>query len=115
MRSAERIRLFIEHLRSARREQLDAPDTLDGAAPARAAVAPDEQLAARRIADAVEQVLGGLPARQVEAFRLVREEGCSFDEVAARLGCTEMAARLCAHRARASIRHHLGEVWGVAG
>ncbi|WP_437589248.1 sigma factor-like helix-turn-helix DNA-binding protein [Sorangium sp. So ce1000] len=100
-------RLFIEHLRSARRERLDAPDTLDGAA-----VAPDEELDARRMADAVEHVLRGLPARQVEAFRLVREEGRSLDEGAARRGCTEMAARLCAHRARASVRRHLGEAWG---
>ncbi|MDC0679137.1 sigma factor-like helix-turn-helix DNA-binding protein [Sorangium atrum] len=67
------------------------------------------------MAGAVEQVLGGLPARQVEAFRLVGDEGCGLDEVAARLGCTAMAARLCAHRARASICRHLGEASGVAG
>ncbi|WP_437796795.1 hypothetical protein [Sorangium sp. So ce693] len=67
------------------------------------------------MAAAVEQVREGLPARQVEACRRVHEEGCSLDKVAARLGCTEMAARLCAPPARASIRRQLGEAWGVAG
>ncbi|WP_437943527.1 hypothetical protein WMF27_42365 [Sorangium sp. So ce281] len=47
-------RLFIEHLRSARRGRLGAPDTLDGAATPRAAVPPDEELAARRMAGAGE-------------------------------------------------------------
>ncbi|WP_437672530.1 RNA polymerase sigma factor [Sorangium sp. So ce131] len=108
-------RLFIEHLRRARHEQLDAPDVVDRAAPPGTAAAPDEEIAARRMAEAVARVLDGLPVRQGEAFRLVREEGCSLQEVAARLGCSEMAARLCAHRARTSIRRHLDEAWGLAG
>ncbi|WP_437905531.1 hypothetical protein WME95_45825 [Sorangium sp. So ce327] len=107
-------RLFIEHLRFARRERLDAPDTLDGATPTRTAVPPDEELATRRMAGAVEQVLGGLPARQVEAFRPVPRRGATSTRPRRGSGLPRWRLASAAHWARASIRRHLGEAWWVA-
>jgi RNA polymerase sigma-70 factor (ECF subfamily) len=74
---------------------------------------PDEALVARLVARGVDEVLASLPEGQVRAFRLVREEGKSLDEAAALLGRSELAVRLSVHRARAAIREHLADRWGI--
>jgi RNA polymerase sigma-70 factor (ECF subfamily) len=107
--------LFCDHVRRARLRRSAADEAagieraLDPRAPA-----PDEELAARRMANSVASVLAELPAGQVEAFRLVREEGHSLDEAASALGRTELSVRLSVHRARSAIRAHLADAWGVS-
>jgi RNA polymerase sigma-70 factor (ECF subfamily) len=107
--------LFRDHARRAhmRRSTLDGvlalEDMLWGATPT-----PDEDLAALQMANSVGEVLAGLPEKQLEAFHLVREDGYSLNEAAARLGRSEMAVRLAVHRARTAVRAHFADHWGVS-
>ncbi|MFT3765696.1 MAG: RNA polymerase sigma factor [Minicystis sp.] len=107
--------LFCDHVRRARLRRFE-PGQADGYEHTLAPPAPqpDEALAARRMEGGVQEVLAGLPEGQVEAFRLVREEGRSLDEAAALLGRTELSVRLSVHRARTAIRAHLADRWGVS-
>lgn len=107
--------LFCDHLRRMRNRTF-SPGETDGyeRTIGQPAPQPDEALAALSMVGGVEEVLATLPEGQVTAFRLVREEGHSLDEAAARLGRTELSVRLSLHRARTAIRAHLAERWGVA-
>lgn len=69
----------------------------------------DEEIAARRMAEAVDGVLASLPPRQAEAFLLVKKEGLSLAEVSEKLGDTNLSVRLRTHRACQAIKKTLEE------
>jgi RNA polymerase sigma factor (sigma-70 family) len=73
-----------------------------GAVPPAAAVAEGDP--ERRL----EEVLARLPARQREAFELLKLEGLSLEEGAARAGTTVGALKVRAHRAYRAIKALLG-------
>jgi RNA polymerase sigma-70 factor (ECF subfamily) len=100
-------RLMIDRARQRRLQRATddayADYQLAGYEPPRA----DEELAARRMASAVADVLDRLPPGQALAFRLTREEGRSPSEAAESLGLTNLAVRLRTHRACNTIREAL--------
>jgi RNA polymerase sigma factor (sigma-70 family) len=62
-----------------------------------------ERVDAGRLAPALRSALAALPNGQRDALELRVVEGRSYEEVAASLGCTEVAARLRVLRARTSL------------
>ncbi len=100
-------RLVIDRGREKRREratsELYALALVDVGGPARA----DQQLAAKRMALAVDSALDQMPEGQAVAFRLVREEGFSLNEAASALASTNLAMRLRTHRACKALREAL--------
>ncbi len=58
--------------------------------------------------DALRLALSGLPASQADALRLRVMEDLPYPEVAARLGCSEGAARVRVSRGLAALHDSLG-------
>jgi RNA polymerase sigma-70 factor, ECF subfamily len=112
-------RLFLDSLRSRRRESLSLDDHADGqerkSDPGIPSNEPgaDEQLSASRLEREIERVLGTIPESQATAFRLLKQEGLSVQEAAAVLGATETSVKLRAHRAYEALRKALGQAWDV--
>jgi RNA polymerase sigma-70 factor, ECF subfamily len=100
-------RLFVDRVRRRRSEQAFIASFAAG--DAGEAARADEEIAARRMARVVADVLERLPRRQAEAFSLMKEDGLSLAEVCARLGDTSLSVRLRAHRACRAIRLALEE------
>jgi RNA polymerase sigma-70 factor (ECF subfamily) len=98
-------RLFLDRVRRRRHEEA-AGDHFAWSQPA-GAPRPDEELAARRVAAVVGEVLERLPPRQAQAFRLVKEEGLSLADASAQLGDTNASLRIRTHRACQAIREAL--------
>src|SRR5436309_9940839 len=94
------LRKYLEHERveTKARSKLGMPESyeidLDAAV---------ERVDAARLAPALRSALAELPSGQRDALELRVVEGRSYEEVAASLGCTEVAARLRVLRARTSL------------
>jgi len=69
---------------------------------------PDEQLAQRRLRDALERAIGGLDHGQREVLVLRDVEGLTAAEVAEVTGLSEQAVKSRLHRARVALRTALG-------
>jgi RNA polymerase sigma-70 factor (ECF subfamily) len=69
-----------------------------------AGVSVDDEVIARRLAEALEAALLRLPETQREAFTLLRGEGLATSEAAARLGISVNALKLRAFRAYEVLR-----------
>ncbi|MCU0691015.1 MAG: RNA polymerase sigma factor [Polyangiaceae bacterium] len=101
-------RLFLDTARKGKRENLLgiaqdlAAGMVDGTP------TPEADLEARRMAAELNEELARLPARQREAFLLVREEGLSMAEAALVLGTTVAGVKLRASRASKALRAVLG-------
>ena len=105
--------LFLDSMRSGRREVLADSNDERPSDPGRVApdVPADELIAARQLADRIEQTLATMPEAQATAFRLLKQEYLSVAEAAAVLGTTEAAVKLRAHRAYEVLRRAVGETW----
>jgi RNA polymerase sigma-70 factor (ECF subfamily) len=101
-------RLFLDHLRSRRRDGPSLDTSWDDDGPVLDVPAADnlvdDHLDAVRMLERVENVLAGLPERQATAFRLLKHEGLTIAEAAAVLGTTETSVKLRAHRAYQALR-----------
>jgi hypothetical protein len=64
----------------------------------------DDLFDAKRLAMVIGTALSRLPARQRDAFELVKVEGRSTRQAAAELGTTEVGLRLRVHHATSSLR-----------
>lgn len=106
-------RLFIDGVRRRRHEE--AAGKQSGWSLPAGAPRPDEELAARRVAAVVGEVLERLPPRQAQAFRLVKEEGLSLADASAQLGDTNASLRIRTHRACQAIREALQDHCQVPG
>jgi RNA polymerase sigma-70 factor (ECF subfamily) len=75
---------------------------------------PHQALVARELLGVVQGAIGRLCVRQREAFLMLRVEGLTAAQVARRLGTTEAAIKLRAHRAsdalRAAVDAHAADV-----
>jgi len=107
-------RLFVDRLRRRRHEQT-AGQLFASTQPEFGAARPDDELAARRIAAVVGEVLERLPPRQAQAFRLVKEEGLSLSDASAQLGDSNASVRIRTHRACQAIREALREYGQIPG
>lgn len=65
---------------------------------------PDEELAARRLAERLDERLRALPEAQRVAFELLQQDGLTLAEAAEVLGTTVTAVKLRAHRAYCALR-----------
>jgi RNA polymerase sigma-70 factor, ECF subfamily len=107
---------WLDHVRSAyvraqrERDKKGPSDSPSLPEPMAGPDADSEQTAiARETAALVENVLGGLPPAQREAFVLLRYEGMSVQDAAEILGSTPTAVKLRAFRAYESLREALGQ------
>jgi RNA polymerase sigma-70 factor (ECF subfamily) len=114
-------RLFLDHLRSRRREgpSLDAPRS-DGERKSDPGIAAqgasaDDLSVASQLAARIEDLLAAMPETQATAFRLLKQEHLTIAEAASVLGATEMTVKLRAHRAYESLRNAIGREWDLAG
>jgi RNA polymerase sigma-70 factor (ECF subfamily) len=114
-------RLFLDNIRRRRREgpSLDAAGE-DGERKSDAGIAAqgpsaDEISIARQLATRIEDLLTAMPETQATAFRLIKQEHLTVAEAAAVLGTTEMAVKVRAHRAYASLRRAIGRDWDLEG
>ena len=69
---------------------------------------PESETGAKRLVEALGQVVRTLPYRQRVALLQRKYEGLSYREVAATLGCTEQTARAHVYQAMTRVRRHLG-------
>jgi RNA polymerase sigma-70 factor (ECF subfamily) len=99
-------RLFVDRIRRQRHEQA-AGQHFAWTQPDFGAARPDDELAARRVAAVVGEVLDRLPPRQAQAFRLVKEEGLSLSDASEQLGDSNASVRIRTHRACQAIREAL--------
>ena len=111
-------RLFLDSVRSRRREVVSLDDPQGGERKSDPGVpspdaGADEQLAASRLAGEIEAVLARLPENQAMAFRLLKQEGLSVAEAAQIVGATETSVKLRAHRAYEALRKALEGRWDV--
>jgi RNA polymerase sigma-70 factor (ECF subfamily) len=80
-------------------------------APDPAGRSPDEQLQAAEAMQQLEASIGGLPARQREAFMLRTFEGLDVAATATAMGCTEGSVKTHYSRAVHALRVQLGDHW----
>lgn len=90
-------------LDAVRRDPPAGPTRPEAACAVPAGMAPDRLV----VRDAVRAALIVLPEDQRVCVALREYEGWSYREIGAVLGCTEGAARVLAHRARAGLRERL--------
>lgn len=102
-------RLFIDRVRSYRREQRLYDALAHGEAQRSDAPRADAHLAARRKAAALTASVEHLPPTQREALQLVALDGKSLAEASAQLGETNVTVRVRLHRARTALASALAE------
>jgi RNA polymerase sigma-70 factor, ECF subfamily len=103
-------RLFIDGLRRGRHEVVADTSGGDGLYDSAVNDPPvDDQLHAKRVAEALARELAKIPETHRVAFELVKTEGLSMREAAAVLGTTVTAVKLRAHRAYVALRAALTE------
>jgi RNA polymerase sigma-70 factor (ECF subfamily) len=89
---------------SFRARALHAPD-----APQSAAGRTDQRLVAGELALAIDRAIAQLPERCQEVFRLNRQQGLSYAEIAALLDLSVKTVEVHMGRALATLREHLAE------
>jgi RNA polymerase sigma-70 factor (ECF subfamily) len=107
----------VRRYRGVGKRQLDREQSLDAGPSAGGTRLADELLAdtaspggqavRREEEDALRAALGRLPERQRLAVLWRHHEGCGFEELGRRLGCTESAARKLWLRALQRLQHEL--------
>ncbi|HVZ73484.1 MAG TPA: sigma-70 family RNA polymerase sigma factor [Polyangia bacterium] len=110
------------HCIKKRRRSKFAPDEeqsfdATGAESARVAApgdAPDEELAAKQVARALEDAIAGLEPAYREVLLLRDVEGLTAPEVAEVVGASVQAVKSRLHRARLAVRERLAPLLGVA-
>lgn len=80
-------------------------------APDPAGRTPDEQLQTRQAMHQLESAVGGLPARQREAFMLRTFEGLDVRGTAVAMGCSAGSVKTHYSRAVHTLREKLGDHW----
>ena len=70
---------------------------------------PDEDVLSRETQQAIRDALARLPAAQREAFLLKHLDGCSYEEMAERLGASVSALKMRVLRAREALQALLGD------
>ena len=101
-------RQLIDAYRSAEREAASPADGFEPIDP-NAALGGEELLAAKEAARRVERALAALTQPQRDAYELVKSDGLSLAQAAARLGTTVMGVKLRTHRAYVALRLALAE------
>lgn len=71
---------------------------------------PDKVLEGEEVAAKIRQILCGIPDNQRTAMLLSRQEGMSYQEVAAVIGCTEKAVKSLVFRATQRLRAGLQDM-----
>ncbi|MFO0612501.1 MAG: RNA polymerase sigma factor [Polyangiaceae bacterium] len=97
-------RLYIDRLRDSVQSSVAHEAFYEALPSSLASRRPDDVLAIRRLAQAVNATLESLPPAQAQAFHLVFEEGMSFPEASAKLGESRVCLRLRSHRACKALR-----------
>ena len=73
--------------------------------------APDQQLAAKQLAERMAEALSQMSESQRTAFQLVKQNGLSLSQAAEVLGTTTTAVKLRVHRAVQVLRSATGDEW----
>jgi RNA polymerase sigma-70 factor (ECF subfamily) len=92
---------------------LDTDLTAEAKHPADRGSSPDEALAGKQVATALEQAIGALEPMYREVLLLRDAEGLTAPEVAEILGLTLQAVKSRLHRARLSVRERVAPLLGV--
>jgi len=106
--------VFNEIRRKSRARLVSIDESSQEGAPARELAdnrtnAPDRQLAATEVAEAIEQAITALPEQQRMALVLRRYEACSYEEIAEVLETTVSAVKSLLFRARSELKERLAD------